>query len=64
MTSLLSMGCFLGCLLAGPVMEKIGRRKTLMIVSAGELEGLETTKKSGDGVKRKDEGRVNVKGRS
>jgi len=32
--SLLSVGCFLGCLLAGPVMERIGRKRTLMLVSS------------------------------
>ena len=56
MTSLLSMGCFLGCLLAGPVMEKIGRRKTLMIVSSGELEDLQLVEKWASGVEREDRG--------
>jgi len=34
-TGLLSLGCFFGCILAGPTMERLGRRLTLMIVAAG-----------------------------
>ena len=29
-TGILSLGCFFGCILAGPMMEKFGRKKTLM----------------------------------
>ena len=29
-TGILSLGCFFGCILAGPLMEKYGRKKTLM----------------------------------
>jgi len=34
-TSILSIGCFTGCLLAGPIMEKFGRKRTLLFVSLG-----------------------------
>ena len=29
-TGILSLGCFFGCILAGPIMEKVGRKKTLL----------------------------------
>jgi len=35
MTGLLSLGCFFGCVLAGPIMERLGRRLTLMLVASG-----------------------------
>jgi len=35
LTGLLSIGCFVGCVMAGPVMEKIGRKKSLMFVAGG-----------------------------
>jgi len=35
MTGLLSIGSFVGCVIAGPIMERIGRKKTLMIVAGG-----------------------------
>jgi len=35
LTSLLSIGCFIGCVMAGPIMEKLGRRRTLMWVASG-----------------------------
>lgn len=38
-TGLLSLGCFVGCILAGPVMERLGRRKTLMFVASGAYAG-------------------------
>jgi len=38
-TGLLSIGCFTGCVMAGPVMERIGRRKTLMFVASGFYAG-------------------------
>ena len=31
---LLSIGCFVGCIIAGPCMERFGRRMTLMIVTS------------------------------
>lgn len=34
-TSLLSIGCFVGCVMAGPLMERIGRKKSLMLVAMG-----------------------------
>ena len=34
-TGLLSIGCFVGCVIAGPIMERIGRKKTLMFVAGG-----------------------------
>ncbi|XP_023323693.1 facilitated trehalose transporter Tret1-like [Eurytemora carolleeae] len=30
--SILSIGCFIGCIMAGPIMEKIGRKQTLLWV--------------------------------
>jgi len=33
-TGLLSIGCFVGCIVAGPCMERFGRRITLMIVTS------------------------------
>ena len=38
-TGLLSIGCFIGCVMAGPIMERIGRRKTLMFVASGFYAG-------------------------
>lgn len=35
MTGLLSIGCFVGCVMAGPIMERIGRKKSLMFVAGG-----------------------------
>ena len=35
MTGLLSIGSFVGCVVAGPVMERIGRKKALMFVAGG-----------------------------
>ena len=35
LTGLLSIGCFVGCVMAGPVMERIGRKKSLMFVAGG-----------------------------
>ena len=35
LTGLLSIRCFVGCVMAGPVMEKIGRKKSLMFVAGG-----------------------------
>lgn len=35
MTGLLSIGCFIGCVMAGPIMERIGRKKSLMFVAGG-----------------------------
>ena len=35
MTGLLSIGSFVGCVVAGPVMERIGRKKSLMFVAGG-----------------------------
>ena len=32
-TSILSLGCFFGCIIAGPIMEKIGRKKTLLYIT-------------------------------
>ena len=32
-TSILSLGCFFGCILAGPIMEKIGRKRTLLYIT-------------------------------
>ena len=32
-TSILSLGCFFGCVIAGPIMEKIGRKKTLLYLT-------------------------------
>ena len=34
-TGLLSIGSFVGCVIAGPIMERIGRKKTLMFVAGG-----------------------------
>ena len=34
-TGILSIGCFVGCVIAGPIMERIGRKKSLMLVSGG-----------------------------
>ena len=31
---ILSLGCFFGCIFAGYVMEKIGRKKTLLYVTS------------------------------
>ena len=31
---LLSIGCFIGCIVAGPCMERFGRRITLMVVTS------------------------------
>ena len=33
----MNIGCFLGCLLAGPLMDKIGRKKLLMIVTSANF---------------------------
>ena len=33
-TGILSLGCFFGCIIAGPIMEKIGRKKTLLFVTS------------------------------
>jgi len=38
-TGLLSIGCFVGCVMAGPIMERIGRRRTLMFVASGFYAG-------------------------
>jgi len=38
-TGLLSIGCFLGCIIAGPIMERIGRRRTLMFVASSFYAG-------------------------
>jgi len=38
-TGLLSIGCFIGCVMAGPIMERIGRRRTLMFVASGFYAG-------------------------
>ena len=35
MTGLLSIGSFVGCVIAGPIMERIGRKKSLMFVAGG-----------------------------
>ena len=34
-TGILSIGCFIGCVIAGPIMERIGRKKSLMLVAGG-----------------------------
>ena len=34
-TGILSIGCFVGCVIAGPIMERIGRKKSLMLVAGG-----------------------------
>ena len=31
---ILSLGCFAGCIFAGPIMEKIGRKKTLLYITS------------------------------
>ena len=31
---ILSLGCFFGCIIAGPIMERIGRKKTLLFVTS------------------------------
>lgn len=31
---ILSLGCFFGCIIAGPIMEKLGRRKTLLYITS------------------------------
>ena len=33
-TGILSLGCFFGCILAGPIMEKIGRKKALLYLTS------------------------------
>lgn len=33
-TGILSLGCFFGCIVAGPIMEKIGRKKTLLFFTS------------------------------
>lgn len=33
-TGLLSLGCFFGCIIAGPIMEKLGRKKTLLYITS------------------------------
>ena len=33
-TGILSLGCFAGCIIAGPIMEKIGRKKTLLYITS------------------------------
>jgi len=38
-TGLLSIGCFVGCVMAGPIMERIGRRRTLMFIASGFYAG-------------------------
>jgi len=39
MTGLLSIGCFVGCVMAGPIMERVGRRRCLMFVASGFYAG-------------------------
>lgn len=34
-TAIMSLGCFFGCIVSGPIMEKIGRKPTLMLVTTG-----------------------------
>eukprot|EP00094_Tigriopus_californicus_P010117 TCALIF_09756-PA protein Name:"Similar to Tret1-2 Facilitated trehalose transporter Tret1-2 homolog (Drosophila sechellia)" AED:0.35 eAED:0.38 QI:0/1/0.5/1/0.33/0.5/4/0/556 len=34
-TAIMSLGCFFGCIVSGPIMDKIGRKPTLMLVTTG-----------------------------